>query len=95
MKASDTDTELQQLLTEMFDGTIDSESTTQLQQRLRNDPGARELYLDFCEMHASLSWEHGQVIAEIAPATTPQITVPQISLPQKQSSGFGLSLIHI
>ena len=71
MKASDADVELQQLLTEMFDGTIDSESTTRLQQRLRNDPDARELYVDFCEMHAALSWEHGQVIAEIAPETVP------------------------
>ena len=67
----------------MFDGTIDSESTTRLQQRLRNDPDARELYLDFCEMHAALSWEHGQVIAEIAPEIVPQTTVPQ-----KQGSGF-------
>ena len=87
MKASDADVELQQLLTEMFDGTIDSESTTRLQQRLRNDPDARELYLDFCEMHAALSWEHGQVIAEIAPEIAPEI-VPQTTVPQKQGSGF-------
>ena len=71
MKASNTDPEFQRLLTEIFDGTLDSDSATRLQERLRTDATARDLYLDFCEMHAALGWEHGQVIAEIDPATVP------------------------
>ena len=67
MNHSDIPTELQSLLMEAFDGTLDPESAAQLQQRLRTDPHAMSLYVDFCEMHAALAWEHGQVVADITP----------------------------
>ena len=67
MNHSDIPTELQSLLMDAFDGTLDPESATQLQQRLRTDPHAMSLYVDFCEMHAALAWEHGQVVADITP----------------------------
>ena len=71
MKTSDADRELQNLMAEMLDGTLDSDSAAQLQQRLRTDQNARTLYFEFCEMHAALAWEHGQVIADIAPSEAP------------------------
>ncbi|MCH1441344.1 MAG: FecR domain-containing protein [Rubripirellula sp.] len=59
---------LQPLLMEVIDGTLDPEAASQLQELLRTDPHAMSLYIDFCEMHAALAWENGQVIADITPA---------------------------
>ena len=56
MNHSDIPPELQSLLMEAFDGTLDPESAAELQQRLRTDPHAMSLYVDFCEMHAALAW---------------------------------------
>ena len=67
MNQSEVPPELQPLLLELFEGTLDAEAGDQLQQRLRIDPHAMALYIDFCEMHAALAWEHGQVIADITP----------------------------
>ncbi|OUT60431.1 MAG: hypothetical protein CBB71_07785 [Rhodopirellula sp. TMED11] len=71
MSARDSDSELQRLLTELFDGALDNDSATRLQQRLSTDADARGLYLDYCEMHAALAWEHGQVIVDIEPVAVP------------------------
>lgn len=68
MNQSDFSPELKTLLMEVFNGTLDSEADRQLQERLRADLHAMSLYIHFCEMHAALSWEHGQVMADITPA---------------------------
>lgn len=67
MNQSDGLPELQSLLMEVFDGTLEPEAAAKLQQLLRRDPKAMACYIDFCEMHAALAWEHGQIIADAAP----------------------------
>lgn len=61
------DQELQGLLVDLLDGELDDEARRRLNDRLRDDPEAQQLYLAFCEMHAALSWEHGLVLADVSP----------------------------
>ncbi len=68
--SSDPDIELQNLLAELLDGSLDPQGQRRLNDLLSHDLAARESYLDFCEMHAALAWEHGLVIADVSPSTT-------------------------
>ncbi len=63
------DPELQELVADLLDGELSEDARRRLGQRVSSDPQARALYLDFCETHAALSWEHGLVIADLAPST--------------------------
>ncbi|MGI9472405.1 MAG: LamG-like jellyroll fold domain-containing protein [Rubripirellula sp.] len=67
MRASQADNDLQCALADLLDGTLDDETRRRLNDRLREDAGARELYLEFCETHASLAWEHGLVVGDLSP----------------------------
>lgn len=72
MNAKDTDAELQEVLSNLFDGRLKGDDRTRLQERLRNDPEARELYLDLCDTHAALAWEHGLLVASVDPPAGPR-----------------------
>ncbi|TWU56451.1 FecR protein [Rubripirellula tenax] len=63
------DGELQELLADLLDGELSEDARRRLNERLSSDPQAQALYLDFCETHAALSWEHGLVIADLEPST--------------------------
>ena len=65
MRGADADVALQNALADLLDGKLDATSQQELNDRLQNDPAARQLYLDFCEMHASLAWQHGYVLGDI------------------------------
>jgi anti-sigma factor RsiW len=67
MRAFDTDDELRDLLADMLDGNLDSDARRRLNERLADEPEAQRLYLDICETHAALAWEHGLVIADVSP----------------------------
>lgn len=67
------DAELQELLIELLDGTLDDDGRQRLNARLSNDAAAQNVYLDFCETHAALAWEHGFVVAGVAPSPQRQV----------------------
>lgn len=52
---------------ELFDSGIDGSLTDERKKRLaellRDDPAARKLYVEHCQMHAMLAWEHGTLDA--------------------------------
>ena len=55
---NDTHHELQQLLDELLEGTCTPDQHRRLQELLRADAQARELYVKAMHLHASLAWEH-------------------------------------
>ena len=68
MKAIDADKELQDLLIEFLDGNLSADDRQKLNERLKGDQEAQQLYLALCETHAALAWEHGMMIADISPS---------------------------
>lgn len=65
------DDELQELLEEFLDGRLDTSARQRLQNRLHNDADAQQLYLELCEVHAALTWEHGLILTGVAPQPSP------------------------
>lgn len=63
------DGELRELLADLLDGELSEDARRRLNERLSRDPQLQALYLDFCETHAALSWEHGLVMADPVPPT--------------------------
>ena len=65
---SDSDSPISNEFTELLAGFIDDQLTQEESKRLaeliQSDPAARKLYLEHCQMHANLRWEHG-VLGEI------------------------------
>lgn len=51
--------ELQTLLTAMLDGELSADQQRRLAECIRTDPQAKQTYLEHCELHAFLQWEHG------------------------------------
>lgn len=58
--------EMQRLLTAMTEGTLDMDGRRRLGELVRDDDAARQLYLDYCQMHAMLKSAHGELTA-VAP----------------------------
>ncbi len=67
MSAFEPDDELAGLLSEFLDGELDADGQRRLNERLLDDPEAQQAYLDMCELHGALTWEHGMVIGELPP----------------------------
>ena len=65
--------ETELLLSALFEGGLSEVDSRKLEALIKNDKQARELYLDYCEMHALLQWEHGVLGAG---AKTPEV-LPQ------------------
>lgn len=63
MSVFETDKELQELLTACFDGTLNEGQKSALNARIKTDTQARALYLDMCNIHTALAWEHGMLVA--------------------------------
>ncbi|SIO32809.1 FecR family protein [Singulisphaera sp. GP187] len=53
--------ELGRLIDAVIDGRCDEASQRRFEELLRNDPAAREAYLDQMKVHALLEWHHGRV----------------------------------
>ena len=87
--------DLQPLLMEMFDGTLDPNAADKLQQRLRTDPDAMSFYIDFCEMHAALAWEHGQIVADITPTAAEQKKTKSARVPLLWLGAIAATLLVI
>jgi ferric-dicitrate binding protein FerR (iron transport regulator) len=51
--------ELESLLMEMTDGEISSEQRHRLDELIRQHPAAKQQYLEYCQVHTMLAWEHG------------------------------------
>ncbi len=51
--------ELESLLMELTEGELSSEQNCRLRELIRQDPSARQLYLEYCQVHTMLAWEHG------------------------------------
>ncbi len=58
--------EMERLLTAMTDGTLAEGDRRRLGELVRDEPDARRLYLDYCQMHALLKSAHG-VLCAVAP----------------------------
>jgi len=52
-------TELQSLLMELTEGALSSEQGHRLAAIMRQSPAAKQQYLEACQMHTMLAWEHG------------------------------------
>jgi hypothetical protein len=51
--------ELESLLTELTEGELSSEQSRRLEDLVREHPSAKEMYLEYCQVHTMLAWEHG------------------------------------
>lgn len=91
MRGADADVALRNALADLLDGKLDAKSRQELNERLQNDLAARQLYLEFCEMHASLAWQHGYVLGDITTEPTGSSTDCEIRGKRgddKQTSGL-------
>ena len=62
--------ELAEILKSQLDGTLDEVPKHRLAELLRGDRTAQAYYVEFCQMHAMLSWEHG-VLGEVETDASP------------------------
>ena len=51
--------ELESLLMEMTEGELSSEQRHRLAEVIRQHPVAKQQYLEYCQVHTMLAWEHG------------------------------------
>lgn len=51
--------ELESLLIELTEGEISSEQSHRLAELIRQHPAAKQQYLEYCQVHTMLAWEHG------------------------------------
>ena len=51
--------ELESLLMELTEGELSSEQSHRLAEVIRQHPTAKQQYLEYCQVHTMLAWEHG------------------------------------
>ena len=51
--------ELESLLMEMTEGELSSQQRHRLAELMRQHPAAKQHYLEYCQVHTMLAWEHG------------------------------------
>ena len=51
--------ELEPLLMELTEGELSSEQSHRLVELIRQHPTAKQQYLEYCQVHTMLAWEHG------------------------------------
>ena len=56
--------EFESLLTEMTEGELSPEQGRRLSEVIRQYPAAKQRYLEYCQIHTMLAWEHG-VLADL------------------------------
>jgi len=74
--------ELESLLMDLTEGELSSEQSQRLVAMMRRHPAAKQQYLEYCQVHTMLAWEHG-VLGELQ--------LPELSTtPELPSSSFRL-----
>jgi len=58
---SEIDDVIESLIDAVIDGRCDEAGLRRFEELVRDDPRAREAYLDQMRMHALLEWRHGRV----------------------------------
>ncbi len=58
------DAELDRLLSDFTDGLLDEPGSERLESRLETDPAARQRYLHYQQLNASLTWEYADAASE-------------------------------
>jgi hypothetical protein len=71
--------ELESLLIEMTEGELSSEQGHRLSELIRQYPSAKQRYLEYCQIHTMLAWEHG-VLGDLQ--------LPEFSAAPEVSSGI-------
>ena len=66
--SSDRNAELQELLSKLIDGELGAEEARRLNELLRREPAAREMYLEQVALHAQLERELGGEVPELGAA---------------------------
>ena len=51
--------ELESLLMELTEGELSSEQSQRLEEVIRQHPRQKQQYLEYCQVHTMLAWEHG------------------------------------
>ena len=74
--------ELESLLMELTEGHLSSEQSHRLVEMTRQHPAARQQYLEYCQIHTMLAWEHGVLggLQLPAPSNTPGLPSDYFSL---------------
>ena len=55
--------QIAELIELLLDGSADESSGERIVDLLRDDPDAQLWYVEYCQMHAMLAWEHGAIPA--------------------------------
>lgn len=68
--------ELESLLMELTEGELSTEQSQRLMEMARRYPEARQKYLEYCQVHTMLAWEHGVLgdlhLPDLATTSEPQ-----------------------
>ena len=67
--------ELESLLMELTEGELSSEQSHRLAEVIRQHPPAKQQYLEYCQVHTMLAWEHG-VLGDLH---LPDLTVQRLA----------------
>ena len=67
--------ELEPLLMELTEGELSSEQSHRLVEMIRQNPSVKQQYLEYCQMHTMLTWEHGVLVGLQMPdiSNTPEV----------------------
>ena len=63
--------ELDFLLMDLTEGELSSEQGDRLMEMIRQHSEAKQQYLEYCQMHTMLSWEHG-VLGDLGLSGAPE-----------------------
>lgn len=85
--------DLEVLISDLLDGELAPEAKVELQSVIANDPEARLLYVQMCEMHAALTWENGLVIADLENHVVPTEETSPSNTSVKKSSWYTIFAI--
>jgi hypothetical protein len=74
--------ELEFLLMELTEGELSSEQSHRLVEMIRQHPVAKQQYLEYCQVHTMLAWEHGALGGLQLPdlSNTPELPTDSFSL---------------
>src|SRR5262245_6467687 len=62
---------IESLIDAVIDGRCDEDGLRRFERLVRDDPRAREAYLEQIRMHALLEWRHGRVELDLGRASPP------------------------
>ena len=75
----DEEAELESLLMELTEGQLSPEQGRRLAVMTRRNPAARQRYLEYCQVHTMLAWEHGVLGDLLSPELSAAPATPSVS----------------